>query len=112
MPHPNDPAIMQMQLPNGQHLIPHFPMPAMNPQMGNYGIPFGSLGNIAGIGGAAGLAPGSFMLNSKPKQQSELSDAIPEPSMNTSAPSNVSGGNNIALSTAAEHKDQGVMVIL
>ncbi|XP_037904988.1 protein LSM14 homolog A isoform X8 [Hermetia illucens] len=30
MPHPNDPAIMQMQLPNGQPLIPHFPtIPSM-----------------------------------------------------------------------------------
>ncbi|XP_055385563.1 protein LSM14 homolog A isoform X3 [Condylostylus longicornis] len=51
MPHPNDPAIMQMQLPNGQHLMPHFPMPAINSPMTNYGAPFGGMGNIGGLGG-------------------------------------------------------------
>ncbi|KAL5291577.1 LSM14A family protein [Megaselia abdita] len=34
MPHPTDPAIMQMQLPNGQHVMPHFPpMQPMNTPM-------------------------------------------------------------------------------
>ncbi|XP_055385562.1 protein LSM14 homolog A isoform X2 [Condylostylus longicornis] len=80
MPHPNDPAIMQMQLPNGQHLMPHFPMPAINSPMTNYGAPFGGMGNIGGLGGpgtgagtstnntAGNMAPGSFLLNTKPKQ--------------------------------------------
>ncbi|XP_055840409.1 protein LSM14 homolog A isoform X5 [Episyrphus balteatus] len=78
MPHPNDPAIMQVQLPNGQHLMPHFPMQAMNPPMGNYGNPFGAMGGLGGIGAssatATGLAPGSFMLN-KPKQPNLLAGA-------------------------------------
>uniref|UniRef100_A0A0K8TP70 Uncharacterized protein n=1 Tax=Tabanus bromius TaxID=304241 RepID=A0A0K8TP70_TABBR len=89
MPHPNDPAIMQMQLPNGQHLMPHFP-PVMN-TMGNYGNPFGNMPNLSGIG-STGLAPGSFALN-KPKQQSELNDVIQEPFSITAPPT-------------AEHKDQ------
>lgn len=60
MPHPNDPAIMQMQLPNGQHLMQHFPMPAMNPPMTNYGNPFGGLGNLGGgLGGATGTGTGT-----------------------------------------------------
>nr|XP_036219406.1 protein LSM14 homolog B isoform X9 [Bactrocera oleae] len=68
LPHPNDPAIMQVQLQNGQHMMPHFPMPNMNPPhappmnaVGGYGNPFG-MGGL-GIGGAGGgapsLAPGS-----------------------------------------------------
>ncbi|XP_037904982.1 protein LSM14 homolog A isoform X3 [Hermetia illucens] len=93
MPHPNDPAIMQMQLPNGQPLIPHFPtIPSMGAPLGNYGNPFGTMGNLGGIGTTTGLAPGSFGLN-KAKQPSELNDAIPEPS-------------TISAPTAAEHKDQ------
>lgn len=97
MPHPNDPAIMQMQLPNGQPLIPHFPtIPSMGAPLGNYGNPFGTMGNLGGIGTTTGLAPGSFGLN-KAKQPSELNDAIPEPS-------------TISAPTAAEHKDQGVTV--
>lgn len=93
MPHPNDPAIMQMQS-NGQHLMPaHFPMPAMNPPMGNYGNPFGALGNIGGIGGATGLAPGSFMLNNnnnKPKQQTNIIDLISGNSRSTTPVSLIS----------------------
>ncbi|XP_037904987.1 protein LSM14 homolog A isoform X7 [Hermetia illucens] len=49
MPHPNDPAIMQMQLPNGQPLIPHFPtIPSMGAPLGNYGNPFGTMDLLAG----------------------------------------------------------------
>ncbi|XP_019848335.2 protein LSM14 homolog B isoform X4 [Bactrocera dorsalis] len=68
LPHPNDPAIMQVQLQNGQHMMPHFPMPNMNPPhappmntVGGYGNPFGMGGlGIGGAGGAApSLAPGS-----------------------------------------------------
>lgn len=66
MPHPTDPAIMQMQLPNGQPMMPHFPIPSMNAPLANFGNPFGNMGNLAALG-SAGLAPGSFML-SKPKQ--------------------------------------------
>uniref|UniRef100_A0A0A1WX00 Protein LSM14 homolog A n=1 Tax=Zeugodacus cucurbitae TaxID=28588 RepID=A0A0A1WX00_ZEUCU len=67
LPHPNDPAIMQVQLQNGQHMMPHFPMPNMNPPhappmsaVGGYGNPFGIGGlGIGGAGGAPSLAPGS-----------------------------------------------------
>ncbi|XP_053955494.1 protein LSM14 homolog B isoform X1 [Anastrepha ludens] len=62
LPHPNDPAIMQVQLQNGQHMMPHFPMPNLNPPhappmsaVGGYGNPFG-MGGL-GIGGAGGGAP-------------------------------------------------------
>lgn len=121
MPHPNDPAIMQMQLPNGQHLMPPFPMPTINPPLGGYGNPFGTMSNLGGLG-TAGLAPGSFMLGGgsgtaagsgsgngsgvqKPKQQSELNDAIPDP---TTVNSTISAPN--VPTAAVEHKDQGVMV--
>lgn len=89
LPHPNDPAIMQVQLPNGQHVMPHLSMPSMNPQVppmgavGAYGNPFGSMGGLGAIGGASGsgavppsLAPGSgapgpFMMGNQqvPPQQ-------------------------------------------
>lgn len=80
LPHPNDPAIMQVQLPNGQHVMPHFSMPSMNPQqvppMGTnaaYGNPFGTMGGLGAIGGTGGAgavpslapgagAPGPFMM--------------------------------------------------
>ncbi|XP_055909927.1 protein LSM14 homolog A-like isoform X3 [Eupeodes corollae] len=110
MPHPNDPAIMQVQLPNGQHLMPHFPMQTMNPPMGNYGNPFGAMGGLGGIGAssatATGLAPGSFMLN-KPKQPSELNDALPQ-EFNLMAINNSSTAAppNAPSTSAAEHKDQ------
>lgn len=131
MPHPNDPAIMHVQLPNG-HLMPHFPMPTINPPMGNYGNPFGAMSGLGGIG-STGLAPGaagSFMLN-KPKQPSELNDAIPQelslnalsnnqqssvggsgaPNTNTNTTSILPNVNAVVSSnSAAEHKDQGVMV--
>jgi len=89
MPHPNDPAIMQMQLPNGQPMMPHFPMPAaMNAPMGNYGNPFGTMGGLGGLG-AAGLAPGSFMLN-KPKQPTSLIDLLTGASRSTTPVSLIS----------------------
>ncbi|XP_075162081.1 LSM14 family protein trailer hitch isoform X2 [Haematobia irritans] len=89
LPHPNDPAIMQVQLPNGQHVMPHLSMPSMNPQVppmgavGAYGNPFGSMGGLGAIGGASGagtvsqsLAPGAgatgpFMMGNQqvPSQQ-------------------------------------------
>uniref|UniRef100_T1PBC6 Scd6-like protein n=1 Tax=Musca domestica TaxID=7370 RepID=T1PBC6_MUSDO len=92
LPHPNDPAIMQVQLPNGQHVMPHLSMPSMNPQVppmgavGAYGNPFGSMGGLGAIGGASGsgavppsLAPGSgapgpFMMGNQqvPPQQKLL----------------------------------------
>lgn len=80
LPHPNDPAIMQVQLPNGQHVMPHFSMPSLNPQQvppmgttGTYGNPFGTMGGLGAIGGASGTgavaslapgagAPGPFMM--------------------------------------------------
>ncbi|XP_067643392.1 protein LSM14 homolog A isoform X2 [Eurosta solidaginis] len=82
LPHPNDPAIMQVQLQNGgQHMMPHFPMPNMNPPhappmsaVGAYGNPFG-MGGL-GIGGAAGSAPslapgapGPYILGAGNQQQ-------------------------------------------
>ncbi|XP_073843450.1 LSM14 family protein trailer hitch isoform X6 [Musca autumnalis] len=84
LPHPNDPAIMQVQLPNGQHVMPHLSMPSMNPQVppmgavGAYGNPFGSMGGLGAIGGASGSgavppslapgagAPGPFMMGNQP----------------------------------------------
>ncbi|XP_061399436.1 protein LSM14 homolog A isoform X2 [Musca vetustissima] len=89
LPHPNDPAIMQVQLPNGQHVMPHLSMPSMNPQVppmgavGAYGNPFGSMGGLGAIGGASGSgavpqslapgagAPGPFMMGNQsvPPQQ-------------------------------------------
>lgn len=89
LPHPNDPAIMQVQLPNGQHVMPHLSMPSMNPQVppmgavGAYGNPFGSMGGLGAIGGASGAgavppslapgagAPGPFMMGNQqvPPQQ-------------------------------------------
>ncbi|XP_059217209.1 protein LSM14 homolog A isoform X8 [Stomoxys calcitrans] len=83
LPHPNDPAIMQVQLPNGQHVMPHLSMPTMNPQVppmaavGAYGNPFGSMGGLGAIGGASGTgavpqslapgagAPGPFMMGNQ-----------------------------------------------
>ncbi|XP_065361129.1 protein LSM14 homolog A isoform X2 [Calliphora vicina] len=80
LPHPNDPAIMQVQLPNGQHVMPHFSMPSMNPQQvppmgttGTYGNPFGTMSGLGAIGGTGGAgavpslapgagAPGPFMM--------------------------------------------------
>lgn len=80
LPHPNDPAIMQVQLPNGQHVMPHFSMPSMNPQQvppmgttGTYGNPFGTMSGLGTIGGTGGTgavpslapgagAPGPFMM--------------------------------------------------
>ncbi|XP_037809380.1 protein LSM14 homolog B isoform X13 [Lucilia sericata] len=80
LPHPNDPAIMQVQLPNGQHVMPHFSMPSMNPQQvppmgttGTYGNPFGTMSGLGAIGGTGGTgavpslapgagAPGPFMM--------------------------------------------------
>lgn len=67
LPHPNDPAIMQVQLPNGQHVMPHLSMPGMNPQqvppmggVGSYGNPFGAMGGLGAIGGAGGGVPPSL----------------------------------------------------
>jgi len=73
LPHPNDPAIMQVQLPNGQHIMPHFPMPGMNSShppgissSGVFGNPFGAMGgSLGGLGNASNntasssLAPSS-----------------------------------------------------
>ncbi|KAL5291576.1 LSM14A family protein [Megaselia abdita] len=61
MPHPTDPAIMQMQLPNGQHVMPHFPpMQPMNTPMGNYPPqqPQPASG-VVGFGGGGGGGVGS-----------------------------------------------------
>lgn len=98
-PMPNDPAIMQMQLPSqqmvGQQAFQpqQFPVPVM----GHLGAQMGQFGagayNVCGLT-ATGLAPGSNMSGSglhKTKQASELNIAIPEPT-----------------STTAELKDQGV----
>lgn len=92
LPHPNDPAIMQVQLPNGQHLMPHFSMPTMNPPhapplgAGAYGNPFGAMGALGGMGApgaaaASSLAPGAgagapvappaFMLNQQHQQHQQ-----------------------------------------
>lgn len=62
MPHPTDPAIMQMQLPNGQHVMPHFPpMQPMNTPMGNYPPqqPSSAVGGIVGAFGGGGGGSGS-----------------------------------------------------
>ena len=96
---PNDPAIMQMQLPNQMQqstFQPQFPVPVMGhmpQQLGQFNQPYGGIGNL---GITSGLAPGSIPASLKQKpmqqqQQSELIVNIPEQS--------------------TEHKDQGVMVI-
>ncbi|XP_055704432.1 protein LSM14 homolog B isoform X3 [Phlebotomus papatasi] len=93
-PIPNDPAIMQMHLPQmGQQPFqpPHFPMTLGHPmggppqmgQFGPYGMPMGGTGVGGGATGGQNLAPGqnipgvpSGMQKQKP---SELNVAIPEP---------------------------------
>uniref|UniRef100_A0A1B0A6E7 DFDF domain-containing protein n=1 Tax=Glossina pallidipes TaxID=7398 RepID=A0A1B0A6E7_GLOPL len=60
LPHPNDPAIMQVQLPNGQHLMPHFSMPnitaAQAQPLGAAGAYGASFGNMAGLGSISSSA--------------------------------------------------------
>lgn len=98
---PNDPAIMQMQLPPthmGQQpfqtsqFVPG-PMGHMGTQMGPFGGPYTAMPNLGGLT-ASGLAPGSMapgggIMPPKTKQASELNIAIPAPT------------------TTAELKDQG-----
>lgn len=104
-PMPNDPAIMQMQLPTQQMVggqqgfqPQQFPVPVMGhmgAQMGQFGGTYNAMAGLSGLT-ATGLAPGSNLTGSalhKTKQASELNIAIPEPSS----------------ATQAEHKDQGVM---
>ena len=109
-PMPNDPAIMQMQLPQSQmgqqpFQQPQFPVPVMGhmgAQMGQFGGTYTSMTGLGGLTGS-GLAPGGGIgagasgvlagIN-KAKQASELNMAIPESS------------------SAGDFKDQGVMVIL
>lgn len=94
---PNDPAIMQMQLPQqmGQHgFQAQFPVPVMGhigPQIGQFGG-FNTLAQLSG----AGLAPGSIPLQgmNKQKQPSEFNFA------------------NVAIPESTHQKDQGVTVIL
>lgn len=113
---PNDPAIMQMQLPT-QHIgqqpfqPPQFAAGPMvgggPPHMGNamgpagpFGGPYGAMGAMSGLT-ATGLAPGSLAANTgntaaglskvqQQKQASELNTAILQPS-----------------STTVDYKDQG-----
>ncbi|XP_059614418.1 protein LSM14 homolog car-1 isoform X2 [Phlebotomus argentipes] len=91
-PIPNDPAIMQMHLPQmGQQPFqpPHFPMALGHPmggppqmgQFGPYGMPMGA---AVGAPGGQGMAPGQSMpglpTGGMQKQKpSELNVAIPEP---------------------------------
>ncbi|XP_017478025.1 PREDICTED: protein LSM14 homolog A-like isoform X2 [Rhagoletis zephyria] len=93
LPHPNDPAIMQVQLQNGQHMMPHFPMPNINPPhappmsaVGGYGNPFGigALGIGGAGGGAPSLAPGTgapgpYMLGGGNQQQQQPPQQPPQP---------------------------------
>uniref|UniRef100_A0A1A9X0J5 DFDF domain-containing protein n=1 Tax=Glossina brevipalpis TaxID=37001 RepID=A0A1A9X0J5_9MUSC len=65
LPHPNDPAIMQVQLPNGQHLMPHFSMPNITAAQaqplgaaGAYGTSFGNMAGLGSISSSAGAGTG------------------------------------------------------
>ncbi|KAM7354806.1 LSM14 family protein trailer hitch isoform 2-T2 [Cochliomyia hominivorax] len=117
LPHPNDPAIMQVQLPNGQHVMPHFSMPNMNPQQvppmgttGTYGNPFGTMSGLGAIGGTSGTsavpslapgagAPGPFMMGGgnqqpvptqqKPPQGQQPQTQQKQPSCNTTDTNNL-----------------------
>lgn len=103
LPHPNDPAIMQVQLPSGH--MPHFSVPNMNQQAqippmgttsGGYGNPFGTMGGLntmagtsAGGGGnnvgnvPPNLAPGSaapgFMMSNHQQQQPQQQQQQQQP---------------------------------
>ncbi|KAL9901856.1 LSM14 family protein trailer hitch isoform 2-T3 [Glossina fuscipes fuscipes] len=100
LPHPNDPAIMQVQLPNGQHLMPHFSMPnitaAQAQPLGAAGAYAASFGNMAGLGSissSAGAvpslapgagAPGPYMLgNQSQTTQQQQSKASQGPQSQT-----------------------------
>lgn len=116
---PNDPAIMQMHLPNqmGQNQFQNSPfpvvgqvMPPIANQMGQLCGPYGPMGNMSVLqqSNSNGLAPGSGMpqgLNQKMsnmnKQPSELNAVIPDTSS-----ANVT--TNTSSTTNAERRDQGV----
>lgn len=117
---PNDPAIMQMQLPT-QHIAqqpfqpPQFapPMGSGASHMGNamgpagpFGGPYGAMGAISGLT-ATGLAPGSLAANTgnaasglskvqQQKQASELNTAILQPSSTTVDYKDQGGNGNIS----------------
>lgn len=85
VPVPNDPAIMQMHLPQAQ---PSFPNGQYAGNMAHMGTPMAgqSFGNLYAPMSASftsqSMAPGAGSLN-KSKQSSELNIAIPEPSSTT-----------------------------
>lgn len=86
---PNDPAIMQMQLPSqlGQPNFPQqFPVPMghMGAQLGQFGGQYNPMAGLSGIGvgAAAGQPPAPFGQQSgqqnKSKQASELNHGLPD----------------------------------
>lgn len=102
LPHPNDPAIMQVQLPNGQHLMPHFSMPNITAAQaqplgaaGAYGTSFGNMAGLGSISSSAGAgtvpslapgagAPGPYLLgNQSQTTQQQQSKASQGPQSQT-----------------------------
>lgn len=129
---PNDPAIMQMQLPAQQIMgagpsgfqPQQFPVPVMGhmgAQMGQFG---GTYNAMAGLGGLGGLAPGANMSGlHKTKQTSELNHhhhlggVVVHPELGQQqllhSPSSAHQPQQLPINPAAElNPDQGVMVIL
>lgn len=101
-PVPNDPAIMQMHLPNQmgqQNFQPQFPVPVMGHMgapMGQFSGQYNAMSGLSGlgVGAAAGQPPAPFGQQqgqqNKSKQASELIHGLSDQS-----------------SSAVEHKDQG-----
>lgn len=137
-PMPNDPAIMQMQLPAQQIMgagpsgfqQQQFPVPVMGhmgAQMGQFGGTYNAMAGLGGLGaagGLGGLAPGANMSGlHKTKQTSELNHhgvvvVHPDHGQQQHLHSPSSAHNQpqqqlpSAINPAAElNKDQGVMVI-
>lgn len=115
-PIPNDPAIMQMQLPQNQmgqqpFQPQNFPVPVMGhmgAQMGQFGGTYTTMAGLSGLTGAGGGMAGGVVGGigggpigtggaglSKSKQASEL---------------NMMGIPELSSSSTADNKDQGVMV--
>ncbi|XP_037933379.1 protein LSM14 homolog B-like isoform X2 [Teleopsis dalmanni] len=87
---PTDPAIMQVQIQNGQHVMHNFPMPNVSSShttpIGGTAYPFGNIGGLGNLGNnnqaaAQPLAPGSgapgpFMLGNQQQQQNQQSQQM------------------------------------
>lgn len=134
-PMPNDPAIMQMQLPQQQMVgggqpgggfqPQQFPVPVMGhmgAQMGQFGGTYNAMAGLSGLtAGGGGLAPGSSMsgligaaggigggaagMHKTNKQQQQQASEL-----NIAIPEPSSNSSSSAAAAQAEHnKDQGVM---